>query len=198
MASGTSNMKRLILECGGKAANIVFDDAPDLQSVADAVVMRAFWNQGQVCTASSRLLIQEGIREELLPLVADRVAALTPGDPLKPETKFAALVSRDHAGKVLSYVNSGLKEGATMIHRGASQVPFEGGFYVPPVIFDRVLGHHRIAQEEIFGPVLSVMSFRDEEEAVEIANGLERQSQFALMCQQLAFTQIAMSQFCRN
>lgn len=171
IASGQSNMKRLVLECGGKAPNIVFDDSPDLGSVASAIVARAFWNQGQVCTASSRLLIQDSIKGELLPLVIEKVAALALGDPLRLETRFGALVSEGHKLKVLGYIEGGEKEGARLVHRGDSRPPFEGGFYVPPVIFDDVSPGQKIAQEEIFGPVLSVISFRDEDEAIRIANG---------------------------
>ena len=171
IASGQSNMKRLILECGGKAANIVFDDCPELDGLADAIVARSFWNQGQVCTASSRLLVQEGIKEALLPLILQKVRAFAPGDPLRSETKFGALVSREHQRKVLSYIESGKYGGAKVIYDGKSLIPHDCGFYVAPIIFDSVTEDQKIAQEEIFGPVLSVISFRDEEEAVRIANG---------------------------
>jgi acyl-CoA reductase-like NAD-dependent aldehyde dehydrogenase len=171
IASGRSNMKRVILECGGKAPNIVFDDSPDLEAVAEAVVARAFWNQGQVCTASSRLLVQENIKADLLPLIVSRAAALAPGDPLQVDTRFGAVVSREHRQKVLGYIENGEREGARLVYRCDSPVPFESGSYVSPVIFDAVSAGQRIAQEEIFGPVLSVISFRDEAEAIRIANG---------------------------
>jgi 4-guanidinobutyraldehyde dehydrogenase/NAD-dependent aldehyde dehydrogenase len=171
IASGRSNMKRMILECGGKAPNVVFDDAPDLERVADAIVARAFGNQGQVCSASSRLLIQEGIKQDLLQAVIQRTAKLSLGDPLGPDTRFGAVVSQAHKNKVLGYVESGEQEGATIAYQSRSPAPHERGFYVPPVIFDNVASHQKIAREEIFGPVLSVLSFRDEEEAIKIANG---------------------------
>jgi acyl-CoA reductase-like NAD-dependent aldehyde dehydrogenase len=170
VASGESNMKRLMLECGGKAPNIVFGDAPDLAAVADGIVARAFWNQGQVCTASSRLLVHEDIKDQLLRLVIERASVLHPGDPLKEQTTFGALVSTGHREKVLGYVASGEREGARAIYRASTSDPLPGGFYVAPVIFDSVSLGHRIAQEEIFGPVLSVLTFRDDEEAVRIAN----------------------------
>ena len=170
VASGESNMKRLMLECGGKAPNIVFGDAPDLAAVADGIVARAFWNQGQVCTASSRLLVHEDIKDELLRLVIERASVLHPGDPLKEQTTFGALVSTGHREKVLAYVASGEHDGARAIYRASTVDPLPGGFYVAPVIFDEVSPVHRIAQEEIFGPVLSVLAFRDDEEAVRIAN----------------------------
>ncbi|MBV8144949.1 MAG: aldehyde dehydrogenase family protein [Gammaproteobacteria bacterium] len=171
VASGESNMKRLMLECGGKAPNIVFDDAPDLAAVADSIIARAFWNQGQVCTASSRLLVQEGIKDELLKLVIERAARLHPGDPLREQTTFGALVSGGHREKVLGYIAAGEREGAQPIYRATTSAPLPGGFYVAPVIFDKVSAAQRIAQEEIFGPVLAVLGFRDEAEAAHLANG---------------------------
>jgi acyl-CoA reductase-like NAD-dependent aldehyde dehydrogenase len=170
VAAGESNMKRLLLECGGKAPNIVFADAPDLAAVADGIIARAFWNQGQVCTASSRLLVEENIRDELLKMVIERASVLHPGDPLKEQTTFGALVSTGHREKVLGYIASGEREGARAIYQAGTPGPFPGGFYVAPVIFDEVSPVHRIAQEEIFGPVLSVLAFRDDEEAARLAN----------------------------
>jgi acyl-CoA reductase-like NAD-dependent aldehyde dehydrogenase len=170
IAAGQSNMKRLILECGGKAPNIVFDDSPNLEAVADAVVTRAFYNQGEVCSASSRLLIQESIKDEFLPILIRKASALSPGDPLRADTKFGAVVSQGHKKKILVYIDSGEREGARRVYQSDASVPHEGGYYIPPVIFDRVSPGQTIAQEEIFGPVLSVISFRDEEEAIQIAN----------------------------
>jgi acyl-CoA reductase-like NAD-dependent aldehyde dehydrogenase len=169
-AAGESNLKRVILECGGKAPNIVFDDSPALESVADAVAVRAFRNQGEVCTASSRLLIQENIKEEFLRIVVNKIAALRPGDPLRPDTTFGAVVSHGHKKKIVDYISAGLREGANIAYECEVPPPLEGGFYVPPVVFDNVSPLQRIAQEEIFGPVLSVITFRDEAEAVKIAN----------------------------
>ena len=170
IAAGESNMKRLILECGGKAPNVVFEDCPDLESVAEGIVTRAFWNQGQVCTASSRLLIQNSIKRELLRIVIEKTAALRPGDPLKAETTFGALVSHAHQCKVLKYIDRGRTGGAKVVHQSGFALPHERGFYVQPVIFDEVAPGHIIAQEEIFGPVLSVFGFNDEEEAIRISN----------------------------
>jgi len=170
IAAGQSNLKRLVLECGGKAPNIVFADCPDLEAVAEAVVARAFWNQGEVCSASSRLLIQESVKEEFLPILIRKTASLAPGDPLNPSCRFGALVSRGHQQKVLGYIESGKRDGAKVVYQSCALAPFSKGFYVPPVIFDHVSPEQRIAQEEIFGPVLSVVTFRDEEEAIRIAN----------------------------
>jgi acyl-CoA reductase-like NAD-dependent aldehyde dehydrogenase len=170
IAAGQSNMKRLVLECGGKAPSIVFEDAPGLDAVADRVVARAFWNQGQVCTASSRLLVQDSIKDELMRLVIGKVSALSPGDPLKQGTRFGAIVNGEQQKKILGYVGQGEQDGARMLYRSTAPAPFANGFYVAPTIFDNVTPTHRIAQEEIFGPILSVLSFRDEDEALRIAN----------------------------
>jgi acyl-CoA reductase-like NAD-dependent aldehyde dehydrogenase len=170
IASGQSNMKRLILECGGKSPNIVFDDCPDLEAVAEGIVTRAFWNQGQVCTASSRLLVHHEIKRDLVALIVKRVAALTPGDPLKEDTRFGAVVSQGHLQKVMHYIEGAEEEGARTLYRTELRAPLEGGNYVAPVIFGDVTREQTIAREEIFGPVLSVIGFRDEAEAISIAN----------------------------
>jgi acyl-CoA reductase-like NAD-dependent aldehyde dehydrogenase len=170
IAAGQSNMKRLVLECGGKAPNIVFEDSPDLDAVADAVAVRAFWNQGQVCTASCRLVVQESIKDELVRRIVDKVAKLAPADPLNPSASFGAVVSEAHRQKVLAYVADGEQSGARKLYQSHAAAPISGGFYVPPVIFDQVSMEHRIAKEEIFGPVLSVLSFTDEHQAIAVAN----------------------------
>ena len=170
VASGESNMKRLILECGGKAPNIVFSDVTDLDAIGDAIVSSAFWNMGQVCVSSTRLLVHEGIKQELQNIIVRKTSAVNVGDPLDPQTHFGALVSAGHKKRVLSYIETGMAEGATLIHQSSSAPPFENGFYVPATIFGDVAPERTIAREEIFGPVLSVISFRDENEAIAIAN----------------------------
>jgi acyl-CoA reductase-like NAD-dependent aldehyde dehydrogenase len=170
IAAGQSNMKRLVLECGGKAPNIVFEDCPDLDAAAEAIVARAFWNQGQVCTASSRLLVHENIAARLVKSIAIKTEALTPADPLLMATRFGALVSRAHLDKVSAYVAAGSEEGARLIYQGGPAAPVEGGFYASPSIFTDVSPRSTIAQQEIFGPVLSVLTFRDDMHAIELAN----------------------------
>jgi acyl-CoA reductase-like NAD-dependent aldehyde dehydrogenase len=170
VASGQSNMKRLLLECGGKAANIVFDDCPDVDAVADAVIDRAFWNQGQVCTASSRLLVQRGVRDALIERLIFKLDKLRLGDPLDPATTFGPLINADHRQKVSSYAACADAEGARLIYQGTDAFPDPGGFYAPPMIFDDVLPAHRVAQEEVFGPLLSIINFASEDEAIRIAN----------------------------
>jgi len=170
MAAANSNMKRTILECGGKSPNIVFDDSPNLEAVAEGVLARAFWNQGQVCTASSRLLVQENVKAELLELLVKKAADWVPGDPLRPETRYGALVSREHHKKILDYIELGFTQGANVVFTSGVTPPFADGVYLGAVIMDQVTSVNRIAQEEIFGPVLAVMTFHDEEEAIRIAN----------------------------
>ena len=115
-------------------------------------------------------MIQEGIKDELLRSVIRITSRLTPGDPLDPNTAFGAVVSREHAEKIFSYLEAGENEGARAAYRPQFSEPVKGGFYVSPVIFDAVRPNQRIAQEEIFGPILSVMTFRTEEEAIRLAN----------------------------
>ncbi len=170
IASGESNLKRVTLECGGKAPNIIFEDCADLDEVADAVTAHAFWNQGQVCSASSRILIQESIKRELLPRILERTGRLVPGDPLDPETRFGPLINEMQRDKVVSYIESGRQDGAKIVYEGRHAAPNPQGFYVQPVVFDQVDPKLQIARDEIFGPVLSVMTFRDEAEAIQIAN----------------------------
>lgn len=172
-ASAASNMKRLILECGGKAPNIVFDDCPNLPEVADAIVKRAFWHRGQVCTASSRVLVQEPLKDRLLQLIIERVQSHSVGDPLLPETSFGPVVSRAHAEKVAAYVETGMSEGAALVFQSDQSDPVDGGFYAATSVFDNVRPEHQIAKEEIFGPVLSVITFQDEKEAIQIANATD-------------------------
>lgn len=176
LASGQSNMKRLMLECGGKSPYIVFDDCPhDLDYIASNIVYRAFHNQGEWCVAGTRLLIQESIKKRLLPKVLEQAEALKPQDPLDPVSTFGALIHEAHMNKVLGYIDSGKQQGAKLV-LGGQRVNVNisdstgQGYYVEPTIFDRVNAQQKIAQEEIFGPVLSVLTFKDEAEAISLAN----------------------------
>lgn len=175
IAAGKSNMKRLMLECGGKSPYIVFDDCPDdLDYVARDVVESITYNQGEVCVAGSRLLVQASIKDKLLPKILEHIAQIKPGDPLNAETSFGALINEAQMNKVLGYIESG-KQDAKLIfggHRVSVDVgnTENQGYYVEPTIFDLVEPEHKIAQEEIFGPVLSILTFKDEEEAIKMAN----------------------------
>ncbi len=170
-AAGESNMKRLNLECGGKSPFVVFDDCEDyLDMVAAVVVQQAFPNQGALCVAGTRLLVQDSIREKLMPKILEHTAAIEVKDPLDTSSTFGAMMNEAHMNKVLGYIESGKDEGAELIYGGHRVLQESGGFYIEPTIFDGVKPSARIAQEEIFGPVLSVMGFKDEAEALALAN----------------------------
>ena len=159
--------KRLTLERGGKAANIVFEDAP-LDQAVEGVVNGIFFNQGHVCCAGSRLLVQEPIFEPLLEKLKARLETLRVGDPLDKNTDIGAINSRAQLSKIEELVAAGVEEGAEM-YQPACDLP-ERGFWFRPTLFTGVSQSHRIAREEIFGPVLSILTFRTPEEAVEKAN----------------------------
>ena len=168
--SGESNMKRLALECGGKSPHIVTKECGDLDAAATAVAWGVFYNQGEVCNAGSRLLVHEAVKDELLEKVAKVAARIQPGDPLDPKTRMGAIVDDVQLGRVLSYIDAGTREGAAL-HLGGKRVREDtGGFYVEPTIFDAVSNEMTIAREEIFGPVLSAISFAELDDAIAIAN----------------------------
>jgi aldehyde dehydrogenase (NAD+) len=159
--------KRLTLELGGKAANVVFEDAP-LDQAIEGIVNGIYFNQGHVCCAGSRLLVQESILEPLLEKLRQRLGTLRLGDPLDKNTDIGAINSRAQLEKIQGLVESGLEEGAE-IFQPPCELPARG-FWFPPTLFTNVAQSHRIAREEIFGPVLSVLTFRTPAEAVEKAN----------------------------
>jgi 4-guanidinobutyraldehyde dehydrogenase/NAD-dependent aldehyde dehydrogenase len=168
--AGASNLKRVGLECGGKSPNIVMADYPDLERAATAAAGAIFYNQGEMCSAGSRLLVQESIREPLLERIAALGREMPPGDPLDPATRLGALVDEPQTERVLGYIEAGRADGARLALGGRRVRIDSGGCYVEPTIFDAVRPAMRIAREEIFGPVLSVISFRDLDEAIRIGN----------------------------
>jgi aldehyde dehydrogenase (NAD+) len=159
--------KKLTLELGGKAANIVFEDAP-LDQAVEGIVNGIYFNQGHVCCAGSRLLAQESIAEPLMEKLKRRLSTLRLGDPLDKNTDIGAINSRAQLEKIQGLVESGIEEGAE-IYQPECRLP-ERGFWFPPTLFTNVSQSYRIAREEIFGPVLSVLTFRTPAEAVEKAN----------------------------
>ncbi|HEX6549028.1 MAG TPA: aldehyde dehydrogenase family protein [Candidatus Dormibacteraeota bacterium] len=159
--------KRLTLELGGKAANIVFEDAP-LDQAVEGIVNGIYFNQGHVCCAGSRLLVQESIFEPLIERLKLRLGTLRLGDPLDKNTDIGAINSKQQLEKIQGLVESGIEEGAE-IYQPECRLP-ERGYWFAPTMFTGVAQSHRIAREEIFGPVLSVLTFRTPEEAVEKAN----------------------------
>ena len=161
--------KRLTLELGGKAANIIFEDAP-LDQAVEGIISGIYFNQGHVCCAGSRLLVQESVADTVLSKLADRIATLRLGDPLDKNTDVGAINSKMQLTKIRELVASGIEEGAE-IHQSSCARPSKG-FWFPPTFVTGVAQSHRIAREEIFGPVLVVMTFRTPEEAVEKANNI--------------------------
>jgi acyl-CoA reductase-like NAD-dependent aldehyde dehydrogenase len=169
-AAAQSNLKRVSLECGGKSPNIVMGDWQDVRRAAQAAAYAIFFNQGEMCSAGSRLLVHESLKDALLEEIARVARTLTPGDPLDPATKLGAIVDAQQMQRVLDYIAAGRTEGARLAFGGTQVRRESGGCYVEPTLFDGVAPAMRIAREEIFGPVLAVLSFRDEEEAVRLAN----------------------------
>ncbi len=159
--------KRLTLELGGKAANIVFEDAP-LDQAVEGIINGIFFNQGHVCCAGSRLLVQESIADKILSKLKVRLRTLRTGDPLDKNTDIGAINSKAQLDRITELVSSGVTEGAE-IYQPACKLP-EKGYYFPPTLFSNVSQSHRVAREEIFGPVLAILTFRTPEEAVEKAN----------------------------
>lgn len=159
--------KKLTLELGGKAANIVFDDAP-LEQAVEGVINGIYFNQGHVCCAGSRLLLQESLHDEFVSRLQRRLETLRVGDPLDKNTDIGAINSREQLGRITGLIGSGIDEGA-VLHESRCALP-ENGYWCRPSFFTNVTSSHRIAREEIFGPVLSVMTFRTPAEAVQRAN----------------------------
>ncbi|MEO3432968.1 aldehyde dehydrogenase [Inquilinus sp. CAU 1745] len=168
--SGESNMKRVALECGGKTPHIVLPDAHDLDIAAKNAAFGIFFNQGEVCNAGSRLLVHETIKDAFLEKVMDWGRKMAPGNPLDPKTTMGAIVDEQQMERVLGYIEKGKEGGANLRMGGVRARSDSGGFYVEPTIFDNVANDMTIAREEIFGPVLATLTFKDEEEAMKIAN----------------------------
>ncbi|MGH7481853.1 MAG: aldehyde dehydrogenase family protein [Longimicrobiales bacterium] len=171
MRQAAESLKKVSLELGGKSPNIVFEDA-DLEAAARGAFAAIFYNAGQCCTAGSRLLVQSSIKDALLEKLLERARRMQPGDPLDPGTRYGPLVSQAQLDRVLGYIEKGRAEGATVL-TGGGRAAYEGrerGFWVEPTVFDDVDRSSTIAREEIFGPVLAVLPFEDEEDAVALAN----------------------------
>lgn len=168
--SGQSNLKRVWLECGGKSPHIVFDDCPDLDRAALAAAIGIFNNQGEICIAGSRLYVQRGIYEALLTRLQAHAAAMQPGDPLDPASAMGAIVDGRQFDRVMSYIEAGRREGATLRAGGQAARSGSGGWFVQPTIFECPSQALTIVREEIFGPVLAVTVFDTEDDVVRMAN----------------------------
>jgi aldehyde dehydrogenase (NAD+) len=166
-------MKRVTLELGGKSANIILDDA-DLNTAIPMALQASFMNNGQACIAGSRLLIPETKLGEVKALLIEHAAKFIVGDPYKEEVNMGPLANQKQYDRIQQYIAAGIEEGAELLYGGPGKpAGLEGGYFVKPTIFTSVTNQMRIAREEIFGPVLSVITYRDEEEAIAIANDSE-------------------------
>jgi aldehyde dehydrogenase (NAD+) len=168
MKGAASNFKRVSLELGGKSANVIFDDA-NLDAAARAAAAGIFFNAGQVCSAGSRVLVQEGAYDEVVERLATRAKSLRMGDLLDRNTSLGPVISEKQMKSILDYVDIGQKEGASLV-TGGERIG-KRGYFISPAVFADVRHEMRISQEEIFGPVVSVIKFKDEADALRIANG---------------------------
>jgi len=164
-----SNLKRVALELGGKTPQVVFEDA-DLERAAEGIAWGVYYNSGETCHAGSRLIVHERVREPLLAAIRRVTASITLGHPLEASTQMGALIDERHMQRVLGYIEGAVQEGAQLALGGQRALKDSGGFYVEATVLDAVRPQMRIAREEVFGPVLAVLSFRDEAEAVRLAN----------------------------
>jgi gamma-glutamyl-gamma-aminobutyraldehyde dehydrogenase len=167
--SARSNLKKIILECGGKNPAVVLSDTTNLDSVAQHVVFAALWNMGQNCTANSRLIVHKDVKNELLQKVKQELDNWHTGDPLNPENQLGAIISQEQYDKILGYIEIAKKQGATLIH-GGSAIQSSNGLFIEPTLFDDVTADMTIANEEIFGPVFAIMTVDSDEQAIELAN----------------------------
>ncbi len=163
-------MKKISLELGGKSPNIVLADA-DLEAASRGALNAIFYGKGEVCAAGSRLLVEESVHDAFMEKVAERASKMVAGDPLHPKTRLGAIVSKDQMDTVLSYIEAGKSEGATLLTGGErTDIGTGKGYFVKPTIFTDVDADHRIAREEIFGPVLATIRFKDADDAVAKGN----------------------------
>ncbi|MDI3336185.1 betaine-aldehyde dehydrogenase [Defluviimonas aestuarii] len=170
-ATAAAGMRHVTMELGGKSPLIVFDDA-DIEDAVGGAMLGNFYSSGQVCSNGTRVFVQKGIKEQFLARLKERTQAIRLGDPLDEETQMGPLVSEAQLEKVLGYVRKGQEEGARLI-TGGGRGPVNSGFYLEPTVFADVTDEMTIAREEIFGPVMAVLDFEDEEEAVTRANATE-------------------------
>lgn len=170
--SAKSNLKNVVLECGGKSPSVVLSDAKNLDHIAEHVVNAFLWNMGQNCTANSRLIVHKNVKAALLSKIIEKAKTWKIGEPLDPSNQLGAMISAEHFDKVMGYINQGTKEGATLLF-GGKAVEDKKGFFILPTIFDNVRPDMAIAKEEIFGPVLAVMEVNTDDEAIQLANATE-------------------------
>ncbi|HEY6627698.1 MAG TPA: betaine-aldehyde dehydrogenase [Acidimicrobiia bacterium] len=171
MANAAATLKHVTLELGGKSPLIIFDDA-DLDNAVSAALMANFYTQGEICSNGTRVYLHEEIHDEFLERLITRTSKMKIGDPMDPDTHVGALISQDHLDKVLWYIEAGKSAGARLVIGGArpSDPSLANGYFVEPTVFDACTDDMSIVQEEIFGPVMAVLSFRDEDDVIARAN----------------------------
>ncbi|OZG72827.1 gamma-glutamyl-gamma-aminobutyraldehyde dehydrogenase [Hahella sp. CCB-MM4] len=165
-----SNLKEIILECGGKSPQVIFEDAYDLETIADDVLSAAFWNMGENCSCGSRLIVHESLKNDLLGILKQRLSdGWKVGNPQDPETSIGPMIEPAHFDKVCHYIDTAKKEGAELI-QGGDVLALGAGMTIEPTIFDAVTSEMSLFREEVFGPVLAVSTFETEAEAIDLAN----------------------------
>ncbi|SAL41031.1 betaine-aldehyde dehydrogenase [Caballeronia peredens] len=168
--SADTNLKRVVLECGGKNPQVVLPDVADLDAVAEQAVAAAFWNMGENCSAGSRIIVHASQKDALLQKMQTVLEGWKTGDPLDPEVRLGALIEEPHYRKVLGHIEKAKSEGARVVCGGRATLAETGGWFVEPTIFDNVTPEMSIARDEVFGPVVCVIEYADVDEAVRIAN----------------------------
>lgn len=168
--AGQSNMKQTFMECGGKSPNLIFADCSDIDKVGAACANAIFYNQGEVCTAASRLIVEESIKDQIVAKIVEASQRMFPGDPLEESSYMGAIVDDIQMQRVLGYIESATAEGALLRAGGKRVLQETGGYYIEPTVFDGVSSSMKLFREEVFGPVLAVTTFSSEEEAIRLAN----------------------------
>lgn len=169
MKLATSNIKKVILELGGKSPSIVLDDA-DIEMTVDGCLWASFFHQGQVCVAGSRLFVPDSIYQEFMKQLLEKIKDIIVGDPLDYNTTLGPIITKDQRNKIEDYIKSGIEEGARLAFGGGRPKELKKGFFIEPTVFTDVKNDMRIAREEIFGPVLSVLKYNSEDEAIKLGN----------------------------
>lgn len=167
--SAKSNLKRIVLECGGKSPSVVLQDADNLDNVAENIVAAALWNMGQNCTANSRIIIHKDLKKELTAKILQKMEDWQTGDPLDPQFMLGSIISQPQFDKIMGYIETGKEQGATLL-AGGEAIKLGDGLFIAPTLFDDVTPEMTIAVEEIFGPVFSLIEAQSDEDALAIAN----------------------------
>lgn len=165
-----SNLKRVLLECGGKNPMVVMPDVQDLDTVAEHAVNSIFWNMGENCSSNSRLLVHSSIKDDLLGLIVEKTHDWVVGDPLDTATRVGPMIEEVHMKKVLEHIHAAKADGAELLVGGNRVRVESGGFFIEPTVFDKVTYDMRLAREEVFGPVLAVSAFETPEQGIALAN----------------------------